>query len=429
MSSITIALLAFSLSAPAPKGGSTGSDWAQWRGPNRDGVSTEKGLLTKWPEGGPKLAWKLDFAGVGYGSPSVSNGKVILLGSEDAENGTKEFALCVNLSDGKKVWQTPLDTTEGKYLFQWGAGPRSSPTIEGDFAYVLGAKGDLLCLNVADGKKVWGKNLVTDFGGRVPQWGYSESVLLDGDKLICTPGGEKGAIIALAKKDGALLWRSEDLKDGAGYSSIVTTEVAGIKMYVQQTMSSVCGVNASNGKLLWKRADLQYRIAVIPTPIVFEDLVFVTAGYGSGCNLIKLSKDGDGIKAEKVYANKSIVNHHGGVVRIGGHIYGHSDVGGWVCLEFSKVSTADGPEPLWRNNFDKGSVTCVDGYLYCYGQSKGICALVKASPDKWDEVSRFEIPEKSKFPRRSGLIWAHPVISNGKLFLRDHEFLFCYDVK
>ena len=252
-------------------------------------------------------------------------------------------------------------------------------------------------------------------------------MLIDGNKLLCTPGGKNGSIVALDKKTGKKLWQSADLTDGAGYASIIAADIGGVHQYITQTMQAGVGVRASDGKLLWRVAELGRRTAVIPTPVVYKDHVFFTAGYGAGCELIKLTPEGkDGIKATVVYTkNPLIANHHGGVVRVGDLLYGHSDRVGWFCFDFMK----GGEESEWESKaLDKGSVTYADGHLYCYGENKGTVVLAEATPDGWKEKGRFELPEKSKHPRRSGKLWAHPVVTNGKLYLRDHELLFCYDV-
>jgi outer membrane protein assembly factor BamB len=422
MSSIQLAVLALSLTAPSD------TDWPQWRGPNRDGVSKETGLLKTWPTEGPKLLWIFEEGGLGYSSFSVVGNVAYTMGAQDDKNGDKEFVLAIDTTTGKEKWRTEI----GKYFRNepWGGGPRGTPTIDGDKLYALGARGDLVCLALADGAKVWAKNLVSDFGGGVPGWGYSESVLIDGDKLIVTPGREKGAILALDKKSGDQVWRCAELTDYAGYSSIIVAEVGGIRHYVQQTMQSLCGVRASDGKLLWRRADLKYAVAVIPTPIFYKDHVFATAGYGAGCTLVKLSPAENGIKAEKIYANKSIVNHHGGVIRVGEYVYGHSDAGNaWMCLEFMRSDRADGPEPVSKFKFDKGSSVYADGSLYCFGQSKGEVVKVSPSPDVWKEEGRFTLPKSDTNRSKSGGVWSHPVIADGKLYLRDQNYIFCYDVK
>jgi outer membrane protein assembly factor BamB len=403
------------------------ADWPQWRGPDRDGISKETGLLKQWPKEGPKLAWKANLGGAGYGSPVVVGEKLFILAAEDDKGGKQEFALCLNTKNGEQVWKMALPAGAGNYSTNWGSGPRSSPTVDGDGVYVLGARGDLVRLNVADGSKVWSVNLPKDFGGNIPGWGYCESVLIDGDHLICTPGGKKGTMLALNKNDGTLVWQSGELTDPAGYASIIPADVGGVRQYITQTNTAAVGVRAKDGKLLWRHAELKRSTAVIPTPVVQDNLVFFTAGYGAGCELFKLtSKDGL-TTAEKVYTqNKTMGNQHGGVIRIGDHVYGYSDLGGqWICMDFKNEDAA----PVWKSKaLEKGSLTYADGHFYCYGMGKGICVLVEATPKGWSEKGRFEIPEKSKLERRSGQLWTHPVVANGKLYLRDHEMLFCYDV-
>jgi outer membrane protein assembly factor BamB len=442
MSPAAFAVLALSLSAPAPKDGSAApGDWPQWRGPSRDGVSLETGLLKTWPQDGPKLLWSFDQTGIGYSGFSVVGATLFTMGAEDEANGNREFVLAIDTTNGKERWRTQIGAF---YKNGYGSGPRSTPTIDGDELYALGANGDLVCLNAVDGKKKWAKHLVKDFGGGLPGWGYSESVLIDGDKLIVTPGGNKGAIIALNKKNGEQVWRSEDLKDRAAYSSVIAAEVGGIKFYVQQTQKAgqgggTCGVRASDGKLLWYVEDNGYRTAVIPTPIFYKDHVFVSAGYDAGCKLIRLSKDGDGIKADKVYANKVIVNHHGGLIRLGEYVYGHSDRGGWTCLDFLKSDKADGPEAASTFRFGKGSAVYADGSLYCLDEVRGgakgappragVVIKVAPSPKAWREEGRFTLLKADDRRSGQGGVWTHPVIAHGKLYLRDQYNLFCYDVK
>lgn len=406
------------------------ADWPQWRGPNRDGVSKETGLLKEWPKEGPKLAWKADLGGVGYGSPAVAGDRLFIAAAEDDEKGAKEFATCLGVKDGKQLWKVELPNGSGGYSTAWGSGPRSTPTVDGDSVYFLGARGDLFCLKVADGSKVWSVSLTKDFGGGIPGWGYSESVLIDGDRLICTPGGPKGSVLALEKATGKKVWQSEELKDGAAYASIIAADVGQTRQYITQTGAAAVGVRASDGKLLWRVAELKRAVAVIPTPVVEGNRAFFTSGYGAGCELIKIDVSEDGtVKAAAEYTkNAAVSNHHGGVVRIGDHLYGHTDRGGkWFCYDFKK----GGEEFVWdTNKVGKGSLTVADGMLYILGEDpkKGLVVLAEASPRAWSEKGRFELPEKSKHPRRSGAIWAHPVVANGKLYLRDHELLFCYDV-
>lgn len=432
MSPISLAVLALSLTAPAPKGAAAAGEWPQWRGPNRDGHSACTGLLQKLPEGGPNLLFKTDKIGTGYGSPALVGGQLFIVGTlnvvaGEKPDGDQEAVFCLDAATGKEAWHTPVGAVK---KLDRGSGPRCTPTVDGDMIYVLDPYGELVCLALADGKKIWSKNLVKDFGGGQPGWGYSESILIDGSNLIVTPGGSKGAIVALDKKSGQQIWRCEDLKDPAGYSSCIVAEVGGVRQYIQQTMKGTCGVAAKDGKLLWNIPDSKYRTAVIPTPIFYKDHVFVSSGYGAGCKLIKLTKSANGTKAESVYESKVITNHHGGIVRVGEFLYSYSDNGGqWVCLDFLKSENSDGPKPEWTSKkLGKGSISYADGHLYCYSEGKGELVMIKADPSDWKEDGRFTIPEKSKLRPGNTGVWAHPVIANGRLYLREYEWLFCYDV-
>lgn len=408
------------------------ADWPQWRGPKRDGKSADTNLITKWPAGkAPKIVWKIEdeeLVGPGYGSMAVVGDKVFLMGSDGVKKTAAEFCSCLNAANGKLIWKKPMETTAGNFNDGWGAGPRSTPTVDGDHIYALGSTGDLVCFAAADGKEVWRVNLVNDFGGKIPVWGYSESVLIDGDKVVCTPGSN-GGMVALDKKTGKVVWQCKDFKDAAGYSSIVPMEVSGVRQYVQQTMDSGLGVRAEDGKLLWKVGEIGRRTAVIPTPVVDKDNgVFFTAGYGAGCEYVKLEPDGEnGTKASIVYTkNKVVGNHHGGVIEHDGKIYGHSDTGGgWVCFDY----TQGDEDPIWRSTkLPKGSITYADGHFYCYAESNGTLAIIEASDEDWIETGRFQIPQLSKLRPSSGKVWPHPVIANGKLYLRDYGLIYVYDI-
>ncbi|QEL16977.1 PQQ-binding-like beta-propeller repeat protein [Limnoglobus roseus] len=419
--SSSLLIAALFLSAPAVAEG----DWPQWRGPNRDGKSPETGLFANWPSGGPKMTWENLKVGIGYGSPAVVGNKIYLLGGEANAAGSPEHALCLNLSDGKEVWRSPLKTSAGKFLDGWGGGGRSTPTYADGTIYVLGATGDLVALKAADGKEVWRKNLVKDFGGAIPQWGYSESVLIDGDTLVCTPGKGTG-MVAMNAKTGAVKWKCTEFKDGAGYSSIIPTDVGGVRVYVQQTMENGIGVRAKDGKLMFKVGTIGRKIAVIPTPVVADDYVFFTAGYGAGAESFKMKAEGDKVTAEKVATYKTLQNHHGGVIQVGDYVYGHSDRGGWTCLAFKK----DDDNAIWQNSkFGKGAITYADGHFLCYEEKSGNLAVIKATDEGWKEDGQLTLPKRSKTPKGQGAIWAHPVVAHGKLFLRDFDYLFCFDLK
>lgn len=396
------------------------ADWPQWRGPNRDEISRDTGLLKAWPKAGPRLIGTFDDAGTAYSGMAVVGDRLYTMGAD----ARSEYVFALDLKTMKKAWNAEIGQ---RYDNRYGSGPRATPTVDGALTYVLGGQGNLVCLKTDSGEKVWSKSLTQDFGGRVPGWGYSESVLIDGNQVVCTPGGAKGAIVALDKKTGQPLWQSQEFKDGAQYSSLVPAEIGGVRQYVQMTGQSVAGVAAKDGKLLW-RAAKENRTAAVPTPVVSGDLVYATSGYGAGCALYRISASNGAFNAEEVYANKNMVNHHGGVVLVGGHIYGFSDGKNWVCQDLQTGQIA------WsERKLGKGSLTFADGNLYCYAEDKGEVALIEASPKGWNEKGRFTIPQRSKLPfppnRRAGNnVWTHPVVANGKLFLRDQEFIFVYDV-
>lgn len=387
-------------------------DWPQWRGPNRDDVSKETGLLKSWPEGGPKRVWLYENAGNGYSGPSIVAGKLFTLGTRN----DSEILLALDANTGKELWTASLgDVLQN----DWGNGPRGTPSVDGNHVYAMSGQGNVVCVNVADGKIIWQKSM-TAIGGKVPGWGYTESVLVDGDHVVCTPGGSKGAVAALDKKNGEVVWRSTEFTDGAQYSSIVPAKINGADTYVQRTMQSIVGIAPKDGKLLWKSAFPFGRTAVIPTPVVRDNLVYVTAGYGAGCKEIKINSDNS---VETVFENKVMKNHHGGVVLVGDYLYGHGDPG-WVCQNFKT-----GEEVWSHREFGKGAIAYADGMLYCLEEGRGTLVLIDASPEGWKEHGRFKLDPQSKIRSSQGHIWTHPVISNGKLYLRDQDLISCYDIK
>ncbi len=397
-------------------------DWPQWQGPDRTNVSKETGLLKEWPQSGPKLLWTSEDAGMGYSAPAIVGDRLYSMGARDG----KDWLFALDGKTSQKKWSTPIGD---QFSNNRGNGSRGTPTVDGDRIYALGGQGNLVCVKTDSGEIVWQKNLKRDLGGNMQNnWGYSESPLIDGAVIVCTPGGSKGTIAALDKNTGEVRWRSKGLIDAAAYSSLVVSNAGGVRQYVQMTGNSVTGVAAKDGQVLWsfKRPS---NVAAIPTPICFDDSVYVSSGYGTGCALLKINKDGSSWKAEQVYANKNMVNHHGGVVHLGDHFYGYSDGKGWVCQD-AKTGAVVWQE---RNRLGKGSLTCAEGRLYCYSEKDGTVVLVEASPAGWKESGRFTIPQQSKLPRPSSQprnnIWTHPVVANGRLYLRDQDLIFCYDVK
>ncbi|HWX23157.1 MAG TPA: PQQ-binding-like beta-propeller repeat protein [Candidatus Binatia bacterium] len=410
LQSLTATLLLFSLAAIAP---ATASDWPQWRGPHRDGVSSETGLLKDWPAGGPPLVWEATGLGSGFATVSVVDERIYTAGEKEASS----FVFALNVADGKQVWSAKL----GKPAAPAGVvGPRAAPTVDGNLLFVVEQTGELLCLETGSGTEKWRKSFTKDFGGGQPNWGFTESPLVDGDQVAVTPGGAKGAVVALNKQTGALLWQSTGFTDPAHYSSLILAEIGGVKQYVVLTPSSVAGIAAADGKLLW-RAPRRGQTAVIPTPIWTGDFVYVTSGYGAGCNLFKLSANSGSFTAQEVYANKVIVNHHGGAIKVGDYVYGYSDGKGWTCQTFLTG------EAKWQNKekLGKGGLVYADGHFYLRQEDgPGTVALIEATPDGYKEHGRFNQPHRSKEHS-----WPHPVIANGKLYLRDQDVLLCYDVK
>jgi outer membrane protein assembly factor BamB len=391
-------------------------DWPQWRGPNRDGKSTDTGLLKEWPAGGPKLAWKVTGLGKGYSNMSVAADRLFTMGDKDDAG----YVIALSTADGKILWSTKVGAAGGPDPPQWNhRGPRCTPTVSGDLAFALDAWGEMVCVSVADGKEQWRKSFGKDFGGKPPTWGYSESPLVDGDQVVVTPGGSRGAMVALDKKTGRLLWQSKGFTDEAHYSSIVPAEIGGTRQYVQLTAASVVGVSPKDGRVLWKAAR-KGSVAVIPTPIAEGSLVYVTSGYNAGSNLFKVTPDAGKFSVAQVYANRAMSNQHGGVIKVGDHLYGYSDSRGLACQNFQTG------EIVWaeKEKIEKCCISYADGLLYCREENNGTMVLLDASPAGYQEKGRFRQPDRAKEKA-----WPHPTIANGKLYLRDQDVLLCYDVQ
>jgi outer membrane protein assembly factor BamB len=394
---------------------SKSTDWPEWRGAGRTDRSPDTGLLKQWPAGGPKLTWLYKDAGLGYAGYSVVGDRLFTMGLRNDQ----EFLIALDTKTGTEVWHAAAGP---KYPNGWGDGPRMTPTVHDGHVYAIGGQGLLVCVSAKDGKPVWEKSLVKDLGGKLPGWGYTESPLIVGNRVIVTPGGGQGTLAALDRKTGAVLWRSTDLKDDAHYSSPILISHAGKSQVVQLVEKKVFGVDPETGAVQWQ-ADFPGRVAVIPTPIYSDGIVYVTAGYGVGCKAVKLGADGK--SAETLYENNKVMkNHHGGVVLVDGYLYGHSDGYGWVCQEL-----ATGKEVWVHKGFGKGATHFADGMLYCLDEKSGEVALVEASPKGWNEKGRFKLDPLSTQRNKQGGIWPHPVVVGGKLYLRDQEYLFCFDVK
>lgn len=407
------------------------ADWPQYRGPNRDDVSVEKGLLDQWPAEGPALLWTFPNAGIGYSGPAIVGDRLYTIGGR----GDVEFLIAIDLKTGKEAWATPVGPL---YQFdgnKWSAGPSSTPTIAGGLVFALGGNGDLLCANAATGKETWRKNLPKELDAQVnpigggPKnlgWGFSWSPLVDGEQLVCLPGGPKGTVAALDRKTGRLIWQSADVKDQAAYTSPMVADIDGVRQYIVLTNPGLFGVNARDGRLLWRaKRDGPFGTEVINTPLVQGSTIFTTVSAGNGgCELLKVSREGNSFKTESVYANKNLQNHHGNVIRVGDHLFGYSDGRGWVCQTF-----VDGKNLWSERKFPAGAVAYADGRLYCFSEIDGTTALVAAGPEGWRETGRLKLPQQTKLRKPAGRIWTPPVVAGGRLYLRDQDLLFCYDVK
>jgi outer membrane protein assembly factor BamB len=387
------------------------ADWPQWQGPDRTRISKETGLLKEWPTDGPRVIWTANTLGTGYGSMAVAGDRVFLQGAR----GSESVVIALNRADGKEVWAKPLGPIETRMRTNMGAGPRGTPTVDGDRLYVLTENGDLACLKT-DGAVVWQLNILKEFGGSQLQWLISESPLVDGPHVVVSPGGPGTGMVKLDKMTGKTVWTSKDLSDTAGYSSITVADVQGVRTYMTFTAQAGVGVRASDGKLMFRYQKAANGVANIATPVFFNNKVFFASGYGAGGGLLDLSAKNGEVVANEVYHTANMRNHHGGMVLVDGYLYGFNDLI-LTCLEFATGNL------MWRDrSVGKGSVTYADGHLYLQGENSTV-GLAEATPSGYREKGRFRIPEKGQ------LSWAHPVISDGRLYVRNQDTLLVYDIK
>lgn len=384
------------------------AEWFQWRGPDRDGISPETGLLQDWPKAGPPQVWRTTGAGNGYSSFSASGGRLYTLGARAGN----EYVMAFDRATGRKLWEY---LNGRRYENDRGDGPRSTPTVEADRLYVLGGSGDLTCLENATGKKIWSINLIQKFGGRNPYWGYSESPLIVGDRILVNAGGPRASIVAIAKADGSTLWQNHS--DEAGYSSPMLLRTGSLNQVIFFTGARALAVDPRDGRLLWSYTKAANGTANIATPIVRGTRVFVSSDYGTGAALLDVRAAGNLASANEVYFTRDMRNHHASSVLIDDHIYGFSS-SILTALKFDTGAMA------WRDrSIGKGSLIFADRRLYLYSED-GVAGLAEASPAGYREHGRFSLAQQSGLPT-----WSHPIISGGLMIIRDQDTVYAYDVR
>lgn len=400
------------------------ADWPQWQGPGRNAISGERGLLQQWPKEGPPLAWKVKGLGGGQSTPSVAAGRIFGM----SHRGADEVVWALSEKDGSALWVTRLGPVFAQDDWpQASEGPGSTPTVDGERLYVVGLGGTLSCVQAGDGKILWQRSLTQDFGGKVPVWSFRESPLVDAGKVVVTPGGPDATLVALDKLTGKTLWKSQvPGSPGAAYSSPIAVDFEGQRQYVQMTARALVGVAASDGKFLWRYDRPANANGInVATPIHLQGRVFAASAYGTGGGLVKLGRDASGkVTAEEVYFTPKMQNHHGGMIVHEGTLYGANggNAGGYLLSLDFQTGDVRWDERASGRRAPKGSVALADGRLY-YRTEDGPVLLIEPSPKEYLERGRFEQPDRSDKPA-----WAHPVIANGKLYLRDQDMLLAYDV-
>jgi len=386
-------------------------EWPQFRGPKRDNLSRETGLLKQWPSGGPKLLWTAKDIGEGFSTVAVKDEFIYTTGN--ISKNTVITALDLN---GKVRWTAK----NGPAYERSKPGTRSTPTINDGRLYHENADGDVVCLESDTGRKIWSLNILERFEGRNITWALAESLLIDGNNVICTPGGETVGVAALDKKTGRTLWTCKGINDKPGYSSPIVFEYKGLRQIVVLMAKSVVGINADSGRLLWRVQHVTPFDENINTPIFHDGCVFICSRT-TGSRLFRLKIDGERASIEEVWKSELLESQHGGIVLIDGYLYGSSRIsvlGPWICLDFKT-----GKRMYSEFGIDTGSLTYADGLIYALNQ-RSTMALVLPTPQTFQIVSQFSLPKGGKGPT-----WAHPVVCNGRLYIRHGNFLYCYEIK
>jgi outer membrane protein assembly factor BamB len=391
---------------------------AQWRGPDRNGIYPEKGLADTWPENGPELLLTIEGIGTGFSS-AVTNGKAIFVtGMKD----TLDYLSSVDYT-GKINWQVPI----GRAWTKTYPDSRCTPTVEGNKVYVISGTGKLGCFDATNGKEIWGVNVDKDFACRYGSYGMSESPLIIDNKVVCTPSGEKASVVAFDKNTGKLAWQSKPMPGTRGLASAITYQYKNFRYILTQTSDYLLAVNPDNGEIVWsylwyhKEWETGYGGKnATNTPIFKDNEIFLTKGYDYPAIMLQMAADGKSV-TEK-WQNKTLDCHHHGVVLIDGYIYGSNWIsntkGNWICLKWDTGEVMY--EEPWIN---KGSIIEADNKLFCFEEKSGTVGLVKLNPKKFEVVSSFKIN------KGNGMFWAHPMINDGKLFIRHGSFLMVYNIK
>jgi outer membrane protein assembly factor BamB len=395
-------------------------DWPQWRGPQRDGISHETGLLGQWPQEGPRMLWKADDIGRGYSTPAVVDDRLYVMANEGLDD---EFVEALDAASGKRVWSTRVGNVGNPKQQQNFPAARSTPTVDGGAIYVLSSDGDLARLDRKTGHIRWQKNVRAEFGGKPGEWAYAESPLVDGEALVCAPGGSEATVVALRKDTGELIWKCA-LPEGndPAYSSAIVVEAGGLRQYARLLTKGLVGIEARTGRLLWRYSKPISRYGInIQTPLASGDYVFCSA-IGTGAGLIKLKGDGSKVEPEQIYFQPNIPTAVGGVVKSGDFLYGTTG-DALLCVEF-----LTGQIKWKERSLGAASLCHADGHLYLHGEN-GEVALVEATPEGYHEKGHFTPSGEPLHANPVEKAWAYPVVANGRLYIRDHGDLWCYAVK
>ena len=398
------------------------ADWTQFRGADGNGNSPDTGLQKKWAPEGPKLLWTADFIGSGWSGVSISGNNIYITGNVKSNGNNVEMVFCLD-KNGKKIWEKdngPAHAVANQY-----PGTRGTPTLEGNFVYNISASGEVACFDTTKmGEKVWSRNIMEDYEAPFPMWKLGHALVIDGDCLISPLGGPKHSAIAMDKKTGKTVWTAPPAPGGAetAYTTPYIFEFEGIRVVTVMSDSTVEGIDTKTGKRLFTIPWTNSRTCHCTQPLYRDGNLFCSTGYdGGGAKLFKLSKNTDGtISLAEVWAEPRFNNHHHGLVRVGDYVFGTAFDGSWCSINFKT-----GKMGYAVRSVGKGSVVYADGLIYGLAEDNKTVILLNPDPMKYDEISRFELPQDVPGSKS----WAHPVVLDGRLYLRHGQYLYCYDVK